>query len=75
MKPITVTNEIPPVALDVPLSAEHIAQAKRIRWQWTLLHNRLRSEPWNSATDTHLARCDEVIAIIDGLLAAQPTQH
>lgn len=70
-----ITNEIPPSALNQPLSVAHVAQAKLIRWQWTLLHNRLRSQPWNSATDAHLARCDEVIAIIDALLASQPTTH
>ena len=67
-----ITNEVPP---SLALTEEQLKTARRIRWQWTLLHNRLRSQPWNSATDTHLARCDEVIAIIDRLLAANQTTH
>jgi hypothetical protein len=73
MSGIFLTNEIPPLPFDVRLDEETIKRAKAIRWQWYLLYNRVRSQPWNPATDTHLARCDEVIAIIDAILAAHPT--
>jgi len=67
---IFVTNHI---QLSEPLDAETIARAKEIRWQWTLLYNRLRAAPWNEATDSHVARCKEVIDLIDAILAANPT--
>jgi hypothetical protein len=67
---IFVTNQ---VQLSQPLDAATVARAKEIRWQWTLLYNRLKAAPWNEATDAHLARCTEVIDLIDSILAANPT--
>lgn len=75
MSRIVVTEEVAPLPVDVRLSEEDIARAKRIRWQWMLVYNRVKNAPWNAATDTHLARCDEVIAIIDGMLAANVRVH
>ncbi len=75
MKPIALVEEIAPHPVDLRLSEADIARAKRIRWQWTLTYNRIKNAPWNSATDTHLARCDEVIAIIDSMLAANVRIH
>lgn len=70
-----VTNEIPPVAFDVRLDEETVRRAGLIRWQWTLLYNRVRSMPRTHATEAHMARCEEGIAIIDALLAANVTTH
>ena len=75
MKSIAITEEIVPQPADLRLSEEDIARAKRIRWQWMLTYNRVKNAPWNAATDAHLARCDEVIAIIDGMLAANVRVH
>lgn len=72
---ICLTEEIPPLPFDARLDEETVKRARRIRWQWYLLYNRVRSAPWTHATDTHLARCEEVIAIIDRLLESNPTNH
>lgn len=70
-----VIDEVPPSAFDVRLDEETIQRAGRIRWQWTLLYNRVKSMPRTHATEAHMARCEEVIAIIDALLAANVTNH
>ena len=75
MSNVIVTEELSPVPFDTRLDEETIKRAKRIRWQWYLLYNRIRNAPWNAATDAHLARCDEVIAIIDGMLASNVPTH
>jgi hypothetical protein len=65
-----VTDELPPLPVDLRLTPEQVALMKKIRWQWCINYNRIRGAPWNPATDTHLARCEEVIAIIDRALDA-----
>jgi hypothetical protein len=75
MTGVFITNEIPPLPFGTRLDEATIKQAKAIRWQWYLLYNRVRSQPWTAASEAHLARCDEAIAIIDALLAANVTTH
>lgn len=72
---IVVTNEIPNVRLEQPLSPADIERAKRVRWQWVLTFNRARSAPTTHETVYAMAKCEEAIAIIDAILAAQPTVH
>ena len=70
---ILVTDEIPNVRLEQPLGPSDLARVKRVRWQWVLTFNRARAMPRSPASDEAMARCEEAIAIIDGILAAQPT--
>jgi hypothetical protein len=72
---VIVRDEIPPVRLEQPLSPADLERAKRIRWQWVLTYNQFRSMPMGVDRDVGLARCEEVVAIIDALIAAQPTTH
>lgn len=72
-KGIIVTNELPNVRLEQPLSPADLERAKRIRWQWVLTYNRARAAPRSLQSDIALAQCEETIAIIDAILAAQPT--
>lgn len=72
---IIVRDEIPPVRLEQPLSPADIKRAERIRWEWVLAFNHIRAMPLGMNRDVGLARCEEAIAIIDALLAAQPTKH
>jgi len=70
---IIVTNEIPNVHLEEPLSPADLERAKRIRWQYVLCFNRARSAPLTPESIGVLESCETAIAIIDALLAAQPT--
>lgn len=72
---VIVTNEIPNVRMTQPLSPADLERAKRIRWQWVLAYNKARSAPPSVAAMSAAERCEEVIAIIDAILAAQPTVH
>lgn len=72
---IVVVDDIPNVRLEQPLSPADLERAKRIRWQWVLTFNRARAMPRSHEADYAMQRCEEAIAIIDGILAAQPTIH
>lgn len=72
---IIVTDDIPNVRLEQPLSPADLERAKRIRWQWVLTFNRARSAPTTHETVYAMAKCEEAIAIIDAILAAQPSVH
>lgn len=74
-KGIILTNEVPNVRLEQPLGPADIKRVKRIRWQWVLTFNRARAMPRSHEADYAMRRCEEVIAIIDGILAAQPSIH
>ena len=72
---IIIRDEIPNVKLVSPLSPADLERARRIRWQWVLTFNRARSAPITHETVYAMAKCEEAIAIIDAILAAQPTVH
>jgi hypothetical protein len=72
---VIVTAEVPPLPFDARLTPELEAKAKQIRWQWYLLYNRARSAPRTPTNDGHLECCDEAIAIIDAILAANAQAH
>lgn len=72
---IIVTDEIPNVRLERPLSPADLERVRRMRWQWVLTFNRARAMPRSPVSDTAMAKCEEAIAIIDGILASQPTVH
>lgn len=71
---IEVRSEIPP-RQEKPLTRDEYKRVVRARWDWTLAFNRVRAMPAGPDTDARLDRCERALAIIDELIAAQPTFH
>jgi len=70
---IRLVHEVTPEVMNnPPLPLTALAEAKHVRWQWTLFYNRVRSAPWTPATPDQIVLCRQVIAIIDALLDEHP---
>jgi hypothetical protein len=64
-----ITSHLPPLRHGA-MTAQDIVEARKIRWEWILTHNRLRNTPGGGAQHADaLSLCTEVITKIDALLA------